>query len=75
MKFNNKTCVLCNHFTFVFIQQKMPQLEEKLHEELAEDACVIACRFPLPNWKESATSGKGIDTVWLYKKKSLSHYL
>lgn len=49
----------------------MPQLEEKLHEELAEDACVIACRFPLPNWKESATSGKGIDTVWLYKKKSL----
>ncbi|KAG8178652.1 hypothetical protein JTE90_028709 [Oedothorax gibbosus] len=53
------------------VEQMMPQLEVKLKQELAEDACVIACRFPLPNWKEVATSGKGIDTVWLYSKKSL----
>ncbi|CAL1286188.1 unnamed protein product [Larinioides sclopetarius] len=50
---------------------KMAQLEEKLCQELKKDGCVIACRFPLPNWSESLSVGTGIDTVWLYERKSL----
>ncbi|XP_015914326.1 ATP synthase subunit C lysine N-methyltransferase [Parasteatoda tepidariorum] len=51
------------------VEQMMSQLEEKLVTELSENACVIACRFPLPNWKESLSVGKGIDTVWIYEKR------
>ncbi|XP_054718106.1 ATP synthase subunit C lysine N-methyltransferase-like [Uloborus diversus] len=54
------------------VEQMMPQLEEKLKLELKENGCVIACRFPLPNWQSVAIEGAGIDTVWLYEKKAYS---
>ncbi|GIY22835.1 ATP synthase subunit C lysine N-methyltransferase [Caerostris darwini] len=44
------------------VEQMMSQLEEKLSHELKDDACVIACRFPLPNWNELSSEGSGIDT-------------
>uniref|UniRef100_A0A4W3JV37 Uncharacterized protein n=1 Tax=Callorhinchus milii TaxID=7868 RepID=A0A4W3JV37_CALMI len=48
----------------------MPQLEEKLQQELKGSARVIACRFPFPSWTASHESGKGIDTAWSYDSKS-----
>ncbi|KFM78425.1 Protein FAM173B, partial [Stegodyphus mimosarum] len=50
------------------VEQMMPQLEEKLAKELNQNGCVIACRYPLPNWKVTKSVGKGIDKVWLYEK-------
>ncbi|KAJ6661322.1 hypothetical protein lerEdw1_014950 [Lerista edwardsae] len=51
---------------------KMPQLEEKLGEELQLDARVVACRFPFPHWKPNHSIGEGIDTVWAYDFESFS---
>ena len=45
----------------------MKELEQKCIKELSSDACIVACRFPLPNLKPTKTIGKGIDTVWFYK--------
>ncbi|CAI5780517.1 Hypothetical predicted protein [Podarcis lilfordi] len=49
---------------------KMLQLEEKLGEELASDARVIACRFPFPHWRPKHSFGEGIDAVWAYDSES-----
>ena len=46
----------------------MPQLEEKFCLELKAGAHVLACRFPLTNWKPVAVMKEGIDSVWLYQK-------
>jgi len=61
---------LCSYDVIVIfgVSQMMPQLEKKFDSELKADGQVIACRFPLPNWKPVATIGSGIDTVWLYQK-------
>ncbi|XP_035212780.1 ATP synthase subunit C lysine N-methyltransferase-like isoform X2 [Stegodyphus dumicola] len=50
------------------VEQMMPHLEEKLAKELTQNGCVIACRYPLPNWKVTKSVGRGIDKVWLYEK-------
>ncbi|KAG8523711.1 ATP synthase subunit C lysine N-methyltransferase [Galemys pyrenaicus] len=48
------------------VPQMMPQLAKKLELELEDDARVIACRFPFPNWTPNQVTGEGIDTVWAY---------
>jgi len=53
------------------VSQMMAQLEKKFEDDLNSDCQVIACRFPLPNWKPIHTVGAGIDTVWLYRKPLL----
>ncbi|TRY68585.1 hypothetical protein TCAL_02486 [Tigriopus californicus] len=61
------------HFDNVVIfgvQEMMPQLEAKLDRELSVKSCVVACRFPFPNWKPINVVGEGIDTVWLYRPKT-----
>ncbi|XP_049624981.1 ATP synthase subunit C lysine N-methyltransferase [Suncus etruscus] len=52
------------------VPQMMPLLAEKLEQELAEDARVVACRFPFPSWKPDQVAGEGIDTVWAYDARS-----
>lgn len=52
------------------VDEMMPQLEEKLKNELNSGCCVIACRYPLPTWKKSTTIDSGIDAVWLYEKNN-----
>ncbi|XP_066481242.1 ATP synthase subunit C lysine N-methyltransferase isoform X1 [Tiliqua scincoides] len=52
------------------VPQMMQQLEEKLGEELQQDARVVACRFPFPHWKPNHSIGEGIDTVWAYDFES-----
>ncbi|XP_030638623.1 ATP synthase subunit C lysine N-methyltransferase [Chanos chanos] len=44
----------------------MEVLGEKLEEELPDDACVIACRFPFPQWAATASEGFGLDQAWAY---------
>lgn len=45
----------------------MEELEKRFEEEVSNEACIIACRFPLPNWEPFTTLGSGIDTVWVYE--------
>ncbi|XP_007903516.2 ATP synthase subunit C lysine N-methyltransferase [Callorhinchus milii] len=59
-----------NNVVIFGVPQMMPQLEEKLQQELKGSARVIACRFPFPSWTASHESGKGIDTAWSYDSKS-----
>lgn len=47
----------------------MPELEILFEKSLSPTSHVIACRFPLPNWKPILTLGEGIDTVWVYELK------
>ncbi|KAK7056576.1 hypothetical protein SK128_021532 [Halocaridina rubra] len=54
------------------VEEMMPHLESKFVQELTPDACVVACRFPLPSWQPVAAFGNGIDTVWLYKRPESS---
>ncbi|CAH0389909.1 unnamed protein product [Bemisia tabaci] len=49
------------------VEEMMPELEEKCHRELHNNANVIACRFPLSSLKPSQEIGSGIDSVWVYK--------
>jgi len=53
------------------VEQMMPQLEQKLFKELPPEGCIIACRFPFPNWPIEQTQGQGIDSVWKYSRKGL----
>nr|CAD7392683.1 unnamed protein product [Timema cristinae] len=50
------------------VEEMMPELQTKLSRELCDEACVIACRFPLPSWKPDFILGSGVDTVWVYFK-------
>lgn len=44
----------------------MEVLGEKLLKELPDDACVTACRFPLPNWLQRSSVGSGLDETFAY---------
>ncbi|XP_066500178.1 ATP synthase subunit C lysine N-methyltransferase isoform X4 [Hoplias malabaricus] len=44
----------------------MDVLARKLEEELGDDARVIACRFPFPDWPIAVSEGDGLDKAWAY---------
>ena len=46
----------------------MPQLQDKIQEEMKDNAQVIACRFPFASWVPIDDIQEGIDSVWLYRK-------
>lgn len=52
------------------VPQMMPQLAQKLEQELGADARVVACRFPFPGWRPDQVAGEGVDTVWAYDASS-----
>ncbi|XP_068683511.1 ATP synthase subunit C lysine N-methyltransferase-like [Montipora capricornis] len=52
------------------VAEMMPKLQEKLDVELKDDAQVLACRFPLPDWIPVEVIEEGMDSVWLYWKTS-----
>lgn len=56
------------------VSEMMQKLEAKFRVELKDDAEVLACRFPLPNWKPTKVIEEGIDSVWLYQKKYTHNY-
>ncbi|XP_035829357.1 ATP synthase subunit C lysine N-methyltransferase [Aplysia californica] len=63
-----KTDLSCYKNVVIFgVETMMPDLEEKMTQELVPGTAVVACRFPLPSWQPSMTLGEGVDTVWLYR--------
>ncbi|XP_029960705.1 protein N-lysine methyltransferase FAM173A isoform X1 [Salarias fasciatus] len=44
----------------------MGLLAEKLLKELPDDARVIACRFPFPDWPLQSSAGSGLDKTFAY---------
>ncbi|KAL3836547.1 hypothetical protein ACJMK2_021971 [Sinanodonta woodiana] len=53
-------------------EQMMGKLEEKLQSGLKPGSCVVACRFPFPNWPPVKTEGEGVDQAWLYQQEKLN---
>lgn len=47
----------------------MPDLEQKLQNELKDDSVIVACRFPFPNLEPSWIKEEGIDSIWVYRMK------
>lgn len=45
----------------------MQDLERKLLTEAANDAKIIACRFPLPQMEPQRVIEDGVHTVWYYE--------
>lgn len=58
-----------NNIIIFGVEEMMQQLEVKASKELNSGSWVIACRFPLPNWKPIHVEDEGIDSVWVYEKK------
>lgn len=56
-----------NNIVIFGVEEMMPELEALFEKSLTSSSQVIACRFPLPNWKPSHIIGEGIDTVWVYE--------
>lgn len=61
-----------NNIVVFGVESLMEALEHKLQHELTDDAILIACRFPMPNWPSKLVVGEGIDTVWLYDRSCVS---
>lgn len=55
-----------NNSTFFLIGLQMVVLSEKLLEELPDDARVISCRFPIPDWPVHSSVGSGLDQTFAY---------
>ncbi|XP_053180808.1 ATP synthase subunit C lysine N-methyltransferase [Scomber japonicus] len=55
-----------NNVTAFLAPGVMETLGEKLMKELPDDARVIACRFPFPDWPHQSSAGSGLDQTWAY---------
>lgn len=53
----------------------MAVLSEKLLKELPDDARVISCRFPIPDWPVHSTVGSGLDQTFAYDISSVRSLL
>ncbi|KAM9360114.1 ATP synthase subunit C lysine N-methyltransferase isoform 2-T2 [Symphorus nematophorus] len=64
-----------NNVTAFLAPGVMEVLGEKLLEELPDDALVIACRFPFPNWPQQSSVGSGLDETFAYEISSVRSHL
>ncbi|XP_028270279.1 protein N-lysine methyltransferase FAM173A [Parambassis ranga] len=55
-----------NNVTTFLAPGVMAILGDKLLKELPDDARVIACRFPFPNWPQHSCVGSGLDQTFAY---------
>lgn len=53
----------------------MEVLGDKLLKELPDDARVIACRFPFPEWPPQSCAGSGLDQTFAYDMSSVRSHL
>ncbi|XP_026125060.1 protein N-lysine methyltransferase FAM173A isoform X2 [Carassius auratus] len=60
-----------NNVTVFLAPGVMEVLGRKLEKELPDEARVIACRFPFPDWTPTATEGEGLDQTWAYDIKDI----
>lgn len=64
-----------NNVTAFLAPGVMGVLGEKLLKELPDDARVIACRFPFPDWPQQSTTGSGLDQTFAYDIRSVRSHL
>nr|XP_046243624.1 adenine nucleotide translocase lysine N-methyltransferase [Scatophagus argus]XP_046243625.1 adenine nucleotide translocase lysine N-methyltransferase [Scatophagus argus]XP_046243626.1 adenine nucleotide translocase lysine N-methyltransferase [Scatophagus argus]XP_046243627.1 adenine nucleotide translocase lysine N-methyltransferase [Scatophagus argus] len=64
-----------NNVTAFLAPGVMPVLGEKLLKELPDDARVITCRFPFPNWPQQSSVGSGLDQAFAYDIRSVRSHL
>ncbi|KAM3610963.1 uncharacterized protein V6R79_011323 [Siganus canaliculatus] len=50
----------------LLVGSQMAVLAEKLLKELPDDAYVISCRFPVPDWPLQSSVGSGLDQTFAY---------
>ncbi|XP_016147010.1 protein FAM173B-like isoform X3 [Sinocyclocheilus grahami] len=60
-----------NNVTVFLAPGVMEVLGRKLEKELPDEARVIACRFPFPDWTPTATEGEGQDQTWAYDMNAI----
>lgn len=53
----------------------MELLGEKLLKDRPQDALVISCRFPFPNWPQKTSAGSGLDQTFAYEISSVRVHL
>ncbi|XP_004072367.1 protein FAM173A [Oryzias latipes] len=64
-----------NNVTAFLAPGVMQVLGEKLLTELPDDARVIACRFPFPNWPQKMSMGSGLNEVFAYDMRAVRLFL
>ncbi|XP_074930437.1 LOW QUALITY PROTEIN: adenine nucleotide translocase lysine N-methyltransferase [Xiphophorus hellerii] len=64
-----------NNVTAFLAPGVMEVLGEKLLKELPQDALVISCRFPFPNWPQKSAVGSGLDQTFAYEISSVRSHL
>nr|XP_019958296.1 PREDICTED: protein FAM173B-like [Paralichthys olivaceus] len=64
-----------NNVTAFLAPGVMGDLGEKLLKELPDDARVIACRFPFPNWPHRSSAGSGLDETFSYDMGTVRSHL
>ncbi|XP_034547276.1 adenine nucleotide translocase lysine N-methyltransferase isoform X2 [Notolabrus celidotus] len=64
-----------NNVTAFLSPGVMGVLGEKLLKELPDDAHVIACRFPFPDWPQQSAVGSGLDQTFAYDISSVRSHL
>ncbi|KAM4577735.1 ATP synthase subunit C lysine N-methyltransferase isoform 2-T6 [Fundulus diaphanus] len=64
-----------NNVTAFLAPGVMELLGEKLLKELPQDALVISCRFPFPNWPQKSAVGSGLDQTFAYEISSVRSHL
>ncbi|KAM9780040.1 adenine nucleotide translocase lysine N-methyltransferase [Neosynchiropus ocellatus] len=60
----------CKNVTVFLAPSVLPLLQKKLHNELPDDAVVVAGRFPLPDWEPCRIEGQGVDRAWAYSMQA-----
>ncbi|XP_014884690.1 protein FAM173A isoform X1 [Poecilia latipinna] len=66
---------LYNNVTAFLVPGVIEVLGEKLLKELPQDALVISCRFPFPNWPQKSAAGSGLDQTFAYEINSVRSHL
>ncbi|KAM7017943.1 adenine nucleotide translocase lysine N-methyltransferase [Tautogolabrus adspersus] len=64
-----------NNVTAFLAPGVMEVLGEKLLKELPDDARVIACRFPFPDWPQQSSAGSGLDQTFAYDISNVRSHL
>ncbi|XP_041642623.1 ATP synthase subunit C lysine N-methyltransferase isoform X2 [Cheilinus undulatus] len=64
-----------NNVTAFLAPGVMHVLGEKLLKELPDDARVISCRFPFPDWPHESSAGSGLDETFAYDIRRVRSHL
>ncbi|KAF3851200.1 hypothetical protein F7725_012972 [Dissostichus mawsoni] len=64
-----------NNVTAFLSPGLMEVLGEKLLKDLPDDACVIAARFPFPNWPLRQSVGSDLDETFAYDISTVRSHL